>query len=179
MFEYNDNLKKNIVAYNGPLTINLISLMANHLKEIIPFEQGLRKKVFRVFIELTQNVSYYSALVSESPKAEQPKRGIGWYTLDDYDEYLLFKTGNLIFKEHGPILIKNTDEINKLSDEDLRMLKRKTRSQAAVRDIGAHIGLIQTGIISGNPIEVNISEVDDKHSFFEIAVKINKTNSTI
>ena len=70
---------------------------------------------------------------------------------------------------------KNSKEINSLNEENLRELKRKTRSQANMRDIGAHIGLIQTGLITGNSIDLEIRPIDNKYSYFIISAKVNKS----
>jgi hypothetical protein len=70
--------------------------------------------------------------------------------------------------------MKNSTEINSLGEEELRELKRKTRSQASQRDIGAHIGLIQTGLITRNALELSIEHIDEKFSFFTITAKVNK-----
>ena len=62
-----------------------------------------------------------------------------------------------------------------LDEESLRELKRKTRSQASMRDIGAHIGLIQTGIITGNTLDLEINPIDETYSYFIITAKVNKS----
>lgn len=176
MFQNQEALNRNVLAYHGPINIELISFMANYLKNVVATEHPVHKKLFRVFIELTQNVSYYSARVTEIPDANNQRKGIGWFSLDESEHSFIFQTGNLIRKEHGPILEKNCSEINDLDENALRELKRKTRSMAAIHDVGAHIGLIHTGIISGNPLDYKITRIDDNHSFFNIAVKISKNN---
>ncbi len=129
-------------------------------------------RVYKVFIELTQNVSYYSAQQHNTSRTFGS--GIGWFRIDESEDSYTIRTGNRIFKEHGPILVKNSVEINSLEEDALRALKRRTRSQANKRDIGAHIGLIQTGLITGNQIEIKIDDIDEKHSFFTITAKVDK-----
>jgi hypothetical protein len=165
---------KNVLSYHGPMNINLVSFLANYMKDIVDADQAVIKRLFKVFIELTQNVSYYSALMNEIKAEQISRKGVGWFYIDEYEHDFTVATGNLIKKEHGPVLKKNCDEINNLEENELRELKRKTRSQAAIRDVGAHIGLIHTGLISGNPLDVEISPIDDNHSFFRISVKIDK-----
>lgn len=166
--------KHNILSYHGPLNIDFISFSANYIRDIIQADPKVVKKIFKVYIELVQNVSYYSAHVRENAKSPDSRRGIGWYYIDELADHYLISTGNLIAKSHGPILEKNCEEINSLNETELRDLKRKTRSQASVKDIGAHIGLIHTGLISGSPLDVKITPVDDDHSFFRIKVIIDK-----
>jgi len=159
--------------YKGPISIDLISFMGNYLKSLLRNEEySIIKRVFHIFIELTQNVSYYSAETIEM--CNEMKCGVGWFGIKETNESYFISTGNLIFKEHEEKLKNNCSEINSLNEEQLRILKRKTRSQSLVRDVGAHIGLIQSSLLSKNKLNFNIESIDDKYSFFEIEVKINK-----
>ncbi|MBP1669930.1 MAG: hypothetical protein H6Q21_2296, partial [Bacteroidetes bacterium] len=65
-------------------------------------------------------------------------------------------------------------EINGLHEEELRELKRKTRAQAMVRDVGAHIGLIQTSLTSGCKLDFSIEPMNKVHSFFTISTIVYK-----
>jgi len=161
-----------IISFHGPLTISLLSFISNYLKLIISTDQVLMSRLYKIFVELTQNVSYYSAEVKEVEKGINS--GIGWFILYEHQDYFIFTTGNLIKKKDATKLIKNCTEINSLKEEDLRILKRKTRTQAKIRDIGAHIGLIQTGLLSSNTLDFKISEIDSKHSYFTLSVKLDK-----
>lgn len=174
MFE-NRTYMKNVLSYHGPINIDLVSFMANYMKEVVNAEEGVVKRLFKVFIELTQNVSFYSAQTKKGIKtADDVNRGVGWFLIDENELDFTIVTGNMIMAEHGHVLQKNCDEINMLEEEELRDLKRKTRSQAGIKDVGAHIGLIHTGLISGNPLNIEISPIDEFHSFFKISVKIDK-----
>ena len=162
----------NIICYHGPINIELISFTSKYMKQYIREDTKIIGRVYKVFIELTQNVSYYSA--QQQSNSRSFGTGIGWFRIDENEEYYTIRTGNKIYKEHGPVLVKNSNEINSLKTDALRALKRKTRSQSDQRDIGAHIGLIQTGLITGNQIEISIDDIDDKHSFFTITAKVIK-----
>jgi len=165
-----------LLFYKGPISIDLISFMANYLKILLKKEDcSIVKRVFQIFIELTQNVSYYSAEIYEF--CGNVKCGIGWFGIKETKDSYYISTGNVILKEHEEKLRKNCNEINSLDEEQLRILKRKTRGQSLIRDVGAHIGLIQSSLISRNKLNYNIESINDKYSFFEIEVKINKFNN--
>ncbi|MBN2215168.1 MAG: SiaB family protein kinase [Bacteroidales bacterium] len=161
-----------IISFKGPLTVGLLSFVGNSLKSIIRVENSLAKRIFRIFIELTQNVSYYSAETIEVEKGI--KSGVGWFIVKENSNKYNVTTGNLIIREDGFKLIRNCDEINSLTEKELRELKRRTRSQAIERDVGAHIGLIQTSLLSGDKLNYKVTELDDIHSFFTISVNIKK-----
>jgi len=163
---------ESIISFKGPLTVGLLSFVGNSLKSIIKAEHSLEKRIFRIFIELTQNVSYYSAEVVQVEKGI--KSGVGWFVIKENSNHYVVTTGNLIIREDGFKLIRNCNEINSQNEKELRELKRRTRSQAIERDVGAHIGLIQTSLLSGGKLNYKVTELDDKHSFFTISVNIEK-----
>lgn len=166
----------NIMAYHGPISLDLTSFVGTYLRNAVIADPKDIKRIFKVFVELVQNVSNYSAQVNDRIRDEQQRNnGIGWFSIDEKDNVFKISTGNLITSQHGPILEANCNEINKLNENELRELKRKTRKLANIRDVGAHIGLIHTGIITKNKISVEISQVDEVHSFFKITALVNRT----
>lgn len=167
-----DQLKENLICYHGPINIDLVSFISNYLKQYLKANSTVVGRIYKVLIELVQNVSYYSA--DQFSNLRSFGSGIGWFKVNEYEDHFEISTGNKILKEHGPILQKNTDEINALSEEELRELKRKTRTQANIRDIGAHIGLIHTGLITGNSLKLTIEPIDDQYSFLIISALVNK-----
>ncbi|NJK84956.1 MAG: hypothetical protein HC906_02260 [Bacteroidales bacterium] len=96
------------------------------------------------------------------------------FPIKDCGTYFTIKTGNLIQRVDGDKLRTNCDEINSLNELQLRELKRKTRGLAMVRDVGAHIGLIQTSLLSKSKITYEVFEMNENHSFFTISVNIEK-----
>jgi hypothetical protein len=161
-----------LITYQGPITVNLVSFLGNYIKSFIDYDNKVLVRLFKIYIELTQNVSYYSA------ETKQVKNGIncgvGWFTLQEFDDCFRITTGNRILKSDAPKLTSYCQEINNLNEEELRELKRKTRAQAMVRDVGAHIGLIQTSLTSGYKLEFDIENINKVHSFFTISTKVYK-----
>ena len=100
--------------------------------------------------------------------------GVGWFTLQEFDDSFRITTGNRILKTDAEKLTSYCKEINGLNEEELRELKRKTRAQAMVRDVGAHIGLIQTSLTSGCKLDFSIEPMNKVHSFFTISTKVFK-----
>lgn len=165
----------NVIAYHGPISINLTAFVGNYMKDTLAADQQVVTRIFKVFIELVQNISNYSVQVNQTLLTNrQSRNGIGWFSIDENENVYLISTGNMINKEHGPILQKNCAHINQLSEQELRELKRETRKQSSIRDVGAHIGLIHTGLITNNPLTIDISPVDEQHSFFKITAQVNK-----
>jgi hypothetical protein len=164
--------EKSLLLYQGTLTVNLISILSNHIRLLLNHDFKALQKIFKIFIELCQNVSYYSAEMFEINTGIYC--GSGWVSVQDLDDCYHVTTGNVIKPADADTLKRYCEEINALSEEELRKLKREIRSEALARETGAHIGLIQTSIISGNPLEFHFDTGDDTNTVFILTAIINK-----
>jgi hypothetical protein len=164
--------EKSLLLYQGTLTVNLISILSNHIRLLLNHDFKALQKIFKIFIELCQNVSYYSAESFEVNTGVFC--GIGWVSVQDLDDSYQITTGNVIRPEDADTLTRYCQEINSLSEEELRKLKREIRSEALAKETGAHIGLIQTSIISGSHLEFLIDAEDVTKPVFILTAKINK-----
>jgi len=161
-----------IVSYKGPFDKNAMNLIGNYIRGIISMNPRASKKVFKVFIELAQNIAQYSA--EKNIIGDYIGAGVGSLVLVEFQDYLQLVTGNLITNENiGPVIDK-CELINTLDKEGLRKLKREQLKQHDHTRTGADIGLIQLAITSDNPLDIEITPIDKKCSFFTIRVKINK-----
>ena len=164
--------EKSLLIYKGAFTVNLISILGNQIKLLPEINFKTVQKLFRIFVELTQNVSYYAAEVVNVKSGVSC--GSGWVSVQNFDDYLRVTTGNRIKPEHRDKLVSYCEEINAFDDVQLRKLKRDIRSQALERDTGAQIGLIQTSIISGNKLDFEIVPDGKEAFFFIISTKTSK-----
>jgi hypothetical protein len=168
--EYQEN---SLLIYKGAFTVNLISILGNQIRLLPEIDFKTVQKLFKIFMELTQNVSYYSAEVVDVKSGTSC--GSGWVSIQNFEDSIRISTGNFIKPEHRPKLVSYCQEINSLSDLQLRTLKRDIRSQAMERDTGAQIGLIQTSITSGSKLDFEVLPVDGKEDmFFIISTKTSK-----
>ena len=55
-----DSSGKMFLSYEGPFSIQIISTLARFLLEKALVSENVRLKLYRVFIELTQNIALYS-----------------------------------------------------------------------------------------------------------------------
>jgi hypothetical protein len=168
--------EKSVLIYRGAFTVNLISILGNQIRLLPDIDYKTMQKIFRIFMELTQNVSYYSADIVEVKMGMSC--GSGWVTVQNFGDTLRISTGNRIKPEDGHKLISYCQEINSFTEEDLRKLKRDIRSQALERDTGAQIGLIQTSLVSGNKLEFDILDDDKGEIIFIISTTISKDSSS-
>ncbi len=174
LVEYYFRSKHNvIVSYKGPFDKNALNLIGNYIRGILSMNLQASKKVFKVFIELAQNISQYSA--EKNIIGDYIGAGVGSLVIVQFEEYLQLVTGNLIKNEDIAPVIEKCELINTLDKEGLRKLKREHLMQHDSNKDGANIGLIQLAITSANPLDIEISSIDKEFSFFTIRVKINKS----
>ena len=158
------------LAYKGPFYIDILSSMGSYVRQMFVSQPLTCNRLYKLFFELTQNVAKYSA---ESTNLNIYKySGIGSFSLEENDGIITLCTSNLIRSVDGPTLHKYCNEINFMDKTELRKIrseKRKTQPQAI--DTGAHIGIIQIGILTHNQVEFTINEYDDTYSVFSLRAK--------
>lgn len=172
VFDYYKLFEKNVqLFYKGIFDKNILAAIGSYIKSIISNNPKISKKLFSIFIELAQNIAYYSA---EKTVYEGKKVGIGSVLITEDDISYEFASGNVVINNELDTLIEKCDHINSLDRESLREFKRQQRKLPQGPHDGAHIGLIQVALTSANPLDIKISQIDDEYSFFSIIVKVNK-----
>ncbi len=167
---FNKNIK---ISYKGPFDERILSSIGNYIEVILGnVEVNASRKLFKIFIELAQNIAYYSAEKKEIYASKE--FGLGTMVISEYEKCFTFVTGNAVKNESIIELIEKCEFINTLDRESLRKYKREQRRINPGERGNAHIGLIQVALTSANPLDIEVSPIDDDTSYFSIAVKINK-----
>jgi hypothetical protein len=162
-----------ILAYKGPFCIDILSSFGNYIKQLFNSSPQTCNRLYKLFFELTQNVAKYSA--ETLPIKNCRFSGIGTFTIEETEASIILTTSNLIKNSHSLTLIKYCTDINSMNRNELRKFKIETRRITPdSNDIGAHIGIIQVGILTYNNIDFEIEKIDQDHSLFTICATINK-----
>lgn len=163
---------KTILSYKGPFYIELISVFGMNIRNLKDDFSNARKKLFKIFIELCQNVSNYS---EDFHMVNNVQRiGVGELILQELDGSYKFTTTNQVKNTDAKILAERCELVNVSDPLKLRELKREQRLNSPGEKFGARIGLIQAVMLSKNKLEYKIEEIDDNFSFFSLTVKIDK-----
>jgi hypothetical protein len=173
LFDYYSITRRDdvLISYKGPVTDIILSEISKDIRDKFGSNPNISKKLFAVFIELAQNILYYS---SEKIHFADKKDSIGTLLITKMPDHFTFSCGNLVENKFIEELIVGCEKINSLNREELREFKRATRSGPKKdRSKGAGIGLIQVALTSGNPLSVESRKVDDSFSFFSLSVKID------
>ena len=128
--------------------------------------------MFKVFFELAENISNYSAEKIFFSKTKQI--GTGTLIIRETNDNFILVTGNPVNNENIIPILDKCEYINTLDRESLREYKRKERSRPQGVKGNAHIGLIQIALTSTNPLDVEVTPIDEEYSYFSIIVKIDK-----
>jgi len=178
MLEYFDKYKAenqnavNLFSYEGPFFIDLLTMFGNYMKMYTQHNLFLQKKLFKIYVEMAQNVSFYSEEYY-TLKNENRRIGIGELNLQDVNDQYRFTTKNMVKAKDANILTERCEIINNSNIEELKELKGELRKSSPGYKFGARIGLVQAKIISNNNLEYNIIEKNRELSIFKLTVKIN------
>lgn len=134
--------------------------------------QKIRSKIYYIMGESLQNIARHH---SESFHKSPDKYSLFAIHRRNFRYYIT--TGNLIEVEEISSLKQKIDKINDMEHDDLRIFSRSTRSTGEFSEKGgAGLGLIEMAKRSGNKLEYDFKEIDDKHSYFYLNTEIPMQN---
>ena len=167
-------MKNKVVAsYIGPFDGNILSLLAENIKGSLWGDAKQGKRFFKIFIELAQNISLYSA-EKKPTKKDSSAFGEGSLIISEYDDYFLFSAGNVVYSETAELLTSKCKKINDLDRMGQRKLKGELRYKPHEKG-GGNIGLVQVALASRHKLGFRIIPIEDTDkSFYIISVRIDK-----
>ncbi len=160
------------ISYKGPIDERILSVIGNYIEVILGKNPKASKKIFSIFIELAQNVSFYSAEFNELTDGKEI--GVGTLVVGEFGNYYTFVTGNVVRNEDIIPVIEKCEIINSLDRDQLREYKRNQRRLPPGVKGGGNIGLIQVALTSCNPLDFEVTPINENYSFFSIAAKVDK-----
>jgi len=166
---FNDRVK---ISYKGPFDKHILPLLGDYIKVVLGSNPKASKKLFSIFIELAQNISYYSAETFST--IDEENWGVGSIMIGEYDTYYTFVTGNTVKNSDIVPVIEKCEMINSLDREGLRKYKREERNKAPGERGGGNIGLIQIALTANNPLDIEVTPIDKQYSFFTLHVQVEK-----
>lgn len=171
-FEYHTQLAQDdiLLSYKGPLTDVLLSEFSHDIRQKLQEEDPkVGKKVFAIFMELAQNVLYYSKEVNMFGNRDR----VGTLVIINTGESYQLMTGNLVYKKIVPELMEKCEKINSFDRDELREYKRQLRNAPKNEESkGAGIGLVQVALTSGNRVEMKVKEYANEFAFYVIVVNV-------
>ena len=160
------------ISYTGIFDTEILSVLAKEIEGTLSPDDKINKKVFKIFIELAQNISMYS--LEREPNSEGTDMGVGTMIIRDFNDYYEFSAGNRTTKDSIIPVMEKCDNINSMTRDKLREYRRLQRNMPAGIKGGGNIGLIQVALTASNPIEYALVKCEDGEYFYIVSVKINK-----
>jgi len=178
LFEFHKIFDNDVLMlYKGPFDNHVLSVFTKYIEGIILKHPQISKKIFSIFIELAQNIAFYSAEATDFE--EEKTTGIGTLVISEHDRWYTFFTGNAVRNDDIMPLIEKCEIINSLDRAGLRKYKREQYKLPPGKKGTAHVGLIQVALTANNQIDIEVSPIDEETSFFAISVRINKKSEDI
>ncbi|MBT4838412.1 MAG: hypothetical protein HON94_13810 [Methylococcales bacterium] len=164
-----------MLYFRGPMTQNdVVELGKTIQRNVLNNEKNtsVKTKVFSIFVELVQNMIRYSD--------DQKLKEISKY--ENHENYIIVRNqnsvysvicGNVVDKKKHAYLEEKLNILLQMDQQELKVYYKEQRRKAPPEDsLGAGIGLIEMARKSSEPIEYEMTSIDDQYSFFSMSVTI-------
>lgn len=175
---YNKMERNNILlSFKGEITSDLLTsilqIMENKM-ENMQEEPKMKKKVYNVLVECLQNLYHHLDEISDVD-SERIRSAIFMIGKLDGDYSII--TGNYILNENINGLKNRLDEVNGLNKEQLKEYYKQVlnNGEMSLRG-GGGLGMIDIARKTGEKLEYNFLEIDNKVSFFTLKIKVSNQN---
>jgi len=164
------------VSYSGAFDGAVLTAFANKVENNLSSDLRLNKKIFKIFVELAQNIALYASdkVVTDD---HSNFNGFGTFLIKEFPDKFQLISGNMAFKKDAKIATDKCDMISGMTRDNLREFKRELRKKPAGQKGGGNIGLIQIVLTANNEIDYQVIEVDRLHSFVIFSIDISKDSS--
>ncbi|MBX2840165.1 MAG: SiaB family protein kinase [Flammeovirgaceae bacterium] len=161
-----------IVFHSGVIDELVISSIGTRIRERFADSPKINRKLFSIFMELTQNIFFYSA---ERIIESETEKGIGSITILEEGRQFIVRCSNLVEQKYACELEESCATIKGMDKDALRKYKREQRGKPqGERSKGAGIGLIQVAILSENNLEASVKPENKNFSRYSLEVVVGK-----
>jgi hypothetical protein len=165
-----------LLSFKGEITSDLLTsilqIMENKM-ENMQEEPKMKKKVYNVLVECLQNLYHHLDEITETD--EKIRSAI--FTIGKRDNKYSIVTGNYILNENISGLRNRLDEVNSLNRDELKeYYKRVLNNGEMSLKGGGGLGMIDIARKTGEKLEYNFLEIDNKVSFFTLNIKVSNQN---
>ncbi len=165
-----------ILVYEGEFTQEItksVLAMAERNMDSMGEESGIKRKVFNVMVECLQNIVKHS----EDPDLKAEKRHTAIFMIGKHKDEYIITSGNSIKAENIEGLSTKLDKINSLDKEGLKTLYKDIIKNTDLSEKGgAGLGFVDMARKSGQKLEYDFQDINDKLSFFSLKTTISRIN---
>ncbi len=176
---YNKMEVNNIMlSFKGDITSELMTsilhIMESRLDNMRE-EPKVKKKVYNVLVECLQNLYHH---IDEVP-AQIDKNNSGRsaiFMIGIGNNHYSIVTGNYLLTEKVPAFKEKLERINSMTADDLKNIyKEILNNERLSTKGGGGLGMIDIARKTGQKLNFNFVEINDKYSFFSLNIKVAHT----
>jgi len=165
--------KKIILSFKGIISQQLLIDVGEIIRARSETLKGT-KKIFSVFIEMSQNIMHYSKEREVDPISGKDY-GVGIVLFHESEDEFIVTSGNLTSIEQGLEIRSKIDMLSSMPKEDIKQYYSDTiRKPRDVEKKGAGLGLIEIVRKSGGKVFCETSPVDGGDAFVIISSYFEK-----
>lgn len=166
-----------IMSFKGVVTSELLTSMI-HIMELklryLDEAPRIKKKVFNVLVECLQNLFHHTEANLESSAYQENIANSALVIIIRDQSKFMIRTGNFIEKVRVGKLRQRMTEINSLNEVELRDLYRENLKNSQISEKGtAGLGMIDIARKSGNKLDFEFLDIDEKTCFYSLNVVID------
>ncbi len=161
-----------VLSHGGTITSELVTKTLDEVEGIL-IENGLDKKkvkrAYNAIVEGLQNL-YHHAINAPGGELNQ-KFGAFCFKIRNNEIEII--TGNYVIYDVVPLIKDRIDQINMLSEDDLKELYKKILSNQEFSDKGGGgLGMVDIAKRTGSKLLYSFFEYDEKYAFFELKINV-------
>lgn len=163
-----------ILVYEGEFTQEItksVLAMAERNMDSMGEESTTKRKVFNVMVECLQNIVKHG----ESYKGDEGDEYNAVFMIGKKGEEYIIASGNPLYSENIDGLRQRLDKVNGLDKDGLKKLYKDIIKNTSISEKGgAGLGFVDMARKSGQKLEYDFVEIDDKRSFFSLKTTISR-----
>lgn len=179
VFDIYDKMERNniLLSFKGEITSDLLTsilqIMENKMDNMQE-EPKMKKKVYNVLVECLQNLYHHLDDCADVVGINEKVRSAIFMIGKLENKYSIF-TGNYILNENIHGLKSRLDEVNSLTKEELKEYYKKVLNNGEMSlKGGGGLGMIDIARKTGEKLEYNFLDIDNKVSFFTLNIKVSQ-----
>lgn len=172
-----DKMEKHniLLSFKGDITSELLTsvlqIMENKMEDLQE-EPKTKKKVYNVLVECLQNLYHHMDDTSNS-SGNVNRSAI--FMIGKHEGAYNIITGNYILAENIHGLKKRLDEVNSLSKDQLKEYYKSILNNGEMSlKGGGGLGMVDIARKTGEKLDYNFLEIDNKISFFTLVIKVSQ-----
>jgi hypothetical protein len=177
IYDFYDKMERNkiMLSFKGDITSELLTSILQIMEsklDNMQEEPKIKKKVYNVLVECLQNLYHHLDIDPSDENKARYKSAI--FMIGKIGPEYSIITGNYILREKVNPLKEKLTKINVMSKDELKEYYKEILNEGEFSDKGGGgLGMIDIARKSGQKLNFNFVEVDNRYSFFSLNIKIS------